>query len=575
MPNNQIEQGGAAFANGQLVTASRLNDIAGEARLLKGAISEQTDLAAVFSGTYNYASGTTLDVSSPTHQLLVGDRVKLVFSATSGANGSLFSGVYSVSEVPSDSTFRIALVPERPASAGNVSWNQVPTEEDAILIYDASDVAKLEPKKVSLGQLVSGQANPEFNDISANSVSSKTINDLIVSGADGIVVTDATYGLGGGLYVTVTKASHNLVVGDIVEVSAVTLAAGSDVWVVASQIEGKYLIRTVPASNQFTYELNDKLISYENRFKTNETFDLGSANGTLTYKKLGSVDISKNAVVSESIVSRDNIRSLGNTTVEGQLKAKTFVLPSGRTDERPTNPNSSEGQVFFDNQKGVMEIFRKNEAVPDGSWETLDKTSNTKFYPVNINAENWQSTPSTSWRSKTLWTSPDKMYFKQILVRIPPLRFEAMGAGGTRLGKIELIAAEAVETPAVEHVIAHCNDTFGSTTFGYPAGFDFSIQPWTEIITPSNIDLSNMKISLRLSQSTTEATGRIDIRAYASYFAITPLARSGGEGIATPWEARQQDINGSGNSTWGGGQRFGLVSSGIGGDDNPAQETLG
>lgn len=181
MPNNQIEKG-YDFTTGQLVTADNLDNLAQEATLKKGAISEQpaqtdpvastdellihdvsdtgatkpkkatvaqiltaglpitttsitatsitsssnlplttTDGPVVTATGYGYISGNIVTVASPAHGLSVEDYIELTCS------NSNFSGRYRVESVPSVDSFTYKVFGTVAASTGTCSWKKVGT----------------------------------------------------------------------------------------------------------------------------------------------------------------------------------------------------------------------------------------------------------------------------------------------------------------------------------------------------------------------------------------------------------------------------------------------------------------
>lgn len=183
MPNNQI-QSGETFVNNQLVTADDLNNIAGNALLLKGAISEQDIIAETVSGDdellinnisdtttdvprkatisqilntgenaefgettmteiigsenfpmtisdgdvvvstgYSYVSNNVVTVASPAHGLNSGDFIQITCTNVSGDSGSKFSGKYIANPLTTDS-FTYTVDGTVSASTGSAIWKK-------------------------------------------------------------------------------------------------------------------------------------------------------------------------------------------------------------------------------------------------------------------------------------------------------------------------------------------------------------------------------------------------------------------------------------------------------------------
>lgn len=548
--SNQISKG-HDFSTGDLVTATNLDDLADKATLLKGAISQQPNLAATLSGTYNYTSGTVLTISSPSHGLLAGDKVKIDFTSTSGASGNLLDGIYTVnSPLPSPDTFNITLEQAYDSTAGTVSFNEVPAPEDEILVHDVSDVSETKPKRVSVSQLMSSSDVAQHNEIVVNAITGRTFSGITVEPIDGPVATGATYSSIDGLSVSVTKANHNLVIGDVIDITCTETSGNT-----GSAYSGVVAVETTPTPNTFTYYLRNEAFITLNEHTDTEVDQPLSSVGNATYKKVGTLDSLGNVVVRSDVFVNGTMYMRGDTFTYGRAKFGEFVLPKGRSLSRPANPE--EGQLFYNRDDDVVEIFRKSIAYPSGTWETFDKVSNVIYIPASYSVRTPIQETAQTWYSKTLWTSTP-IRFKQYEISLPPVRIQHFNNGddGAVYGKLELIAKDASNADPNEYVIARFVSAAPNSVPFAGADETISVIPaWNAILTPDDIDMSNMNLTLRVScwqQQGLDAAANMAnpsinmfsdstwILPWTGFVKITPITRKGGTPVPTPWKKEAQ-----------------------------------
>jgi hypothetical protein len=484
MANNQIQKG-YDFATGQLVTADNLDALAQEATLKKGAISEQPNMAATKSGTYNYTSGISLNVAMTGHGFVSGENVRLVFTSTSGATGSFFDGVYSIASVPSVDSFNINLQEAYSPSIGNLTARLVPSAEDEILIHDVSDTAQTKPKKISIGELTSGVVSASYNEISTSAINANNSSGIEVDTINGVFVSDATYSSLNGVSVEITRANHGFVPGDVVEVTC-TATQGNT----GSDYSGIFVVE----------QANDLIFSYflkEGAFITIQENTEGEydqpliSSGTAIYRRIGAVNVNGQIVVDGNLYINGSTYNRGDTFTYGRAKFTELVLPKGRTLIRPDDTEAEEGMLFYNRDEDVVEIFRKSFGFPNGAWETFDKVSNQIIIPASYSNRTLIAQTANQWYSETLWTMPIPARFRQYEIQLPPVRLQHLNNGNDNAmyGKLELIAKEAIlPEPNVEYVIARFvaaqPDAF---PWGVASGGHVSIPRDNRIITPDDI----------------------------------------------------------------------------------------
>ena len=539
MPNNQIEKG-YTFVTGQLVTADNLNSAAQEATLKKGAISEQPDMATVKNGTYNYTTGTSLTIAITAHGFALNDNVRIVFTNTSGASGAFFDNVYTVTAVPSADTFNIVLQESYDPSAGTVAARLVPSPSDQLLIHDVSDSVEVRPKRITLGDLTSSVVNASFSDVSTNTLTANTSSGLMLVADDGVLVSGATYSSIDGSSVVVTKSSHGLSAGTVIEITCTNTQGNT-----GSAYSGLYLIEAATALT-FTYYLKDGAYITIDENTTGEYDQPLTSSGTATYRKIGTVNMDGEVVVGNDIFINGTTYNRGDTFTYGRAKFSEFVLPKGRTLFRPQSPE--EGQLFYNRDDDIVEIFRKSLAFPAGSWETFDKVSNQIIIPASYSQQTLIADTASTWYSKTVWTMATPVRYMQYEITLPQFRFYHLNNGndGAVYGKIELIAKEAVNPePAQEYVIArYVSNVPNFSPWDVYSGTVVGISPWNKIITPDDIDMTNMRLTLRVSiwqqQTVVPTTDATWILPSVGYVRINPLVRTNGVPIPTIYKKEQQ-----------------------------------
>lgn len=558
MPNNQIEKG-YDFSTGQLVTADNLDALAQEATLKKGAISEQPDMAAIKAGTYDYvpaSTGISLTINSPAHGFGAGDRIVANFISSAGAPGSDFSGVYEISSITSADDFVVTLPSVINPSSGDVSMNLVPSGEDEILIHDVSDTDQQKPKRVALSEIFASTEVGVFGDVVTNDISAKTYEGVNVYPKNGVTFTDATYSSIDGYTVTVTKANHGLVSGDVVAVVC-TATSGTN----GSAYSGIFLIEAGATVNTFTYNLRDEAFITVQENEPGEYDQPLPSQGNASYQKVGTLTVDGNVLVSQDVFFNGTTYMRGDTFTYGRAKFGELVLPKGRTLTRPANPE--EGQLFYNRDDDIVEIFRKSVGFPAGSWETFDKVSNQIIIPASYSTRTRIAETAATWYSKTLWTMPTPVRYKQYEITLPPIRLQHFNQGNDQAmyGKLELIAKEDV-TPelANEYVIArYVNGVPNHTPWEVFTNQIVTIPKDNRIITPDDIDMSNMRLTLRVSVFQAQAPDADNpavqnfndsewILPWIGYVRINPLVRKGGTPIPTFWKKETQ-INSLSNIT--------------------------
>ena len=262
MPNNQIQKG-YDFSTGQLVTADNLDNLAQEATLRKGAISEQ------------------------------------------------------------------------PAQTDAL------TDSDEIIVNDVSDLSSTTPKKATIAQIFNSRVDITAKSITAPSGESITLNPI-----DGSIFNNNAFSSVDGLNVSVNKADHGLVVGQLIEISNALSGVISK-----PAYNGKYLVTEITSTSVFVYRLDTST---------------AATTGTLTYKKEGAVIVNNNLIVNSdaryvgSNTFQGNTRFTGSNVFQGSLSVSTnMVLPSGTTAERPVSPAA--GTQRFNTTNNRMEFYNGTE----------------------------------------------------------------------------------------------------------------------------------------------------------------------------------------------------------------------
>jgi hypothetical protein len=453
------------------------------------------------------------------------------------------------SPVPSPDSFNIDIAEEYVATAGTVVARLSPSGSDEILIHDVSDTAQTKPKKIALSEIMSVSDEAEFNQISVSTIAAKTSSGITVVTDDSIIVNGATYASLNGFAVTVTKANHGLNTTDVVQVDCTSTQGGAGI-----NYSGVFRVESVTA-NSFVYYLTNEQFLTLNENTEGEVDVPVSSEGTATYKKVGTIDVDGNVVVRNDVFIDGTTYHRGDTLTWGRAKFGELVLPKGRTSSRPTTPE--EGQLFYNRDDDIVEIFRKSVGFPSGSWETFDKVSNQIVIPFTYSTATLIADTANTWYSKTIWTLDTPVRYKQYEITLPPVRLQHYNHDNdfSSFGKLELIAVPETPTGS-EHVIArfvshrpnHC--PWDGEPIGGKHRFIYSIPGYNRIITPDDIDMSTMKLVLRVScwqQQNVVADDSEYILPSIGYVRITPLVRKGAGTvpIPTPWTSEIQNLDGS------------------------------
>jgi hypothetical protein len=540
----QIQDGASVpFFEGQVVTPAILNGFVNNAILKRGAISSQPEYSTTSTGTYTYATGNTLLIQSALHGLLTGDRIKAEFTNLTGASGVDFNGYYEVSIINANS-FNITVVGNELASGGDVDYNKIPSALDEILINDVADQDTVTPKKVTIDDLLNSRTDISVVTAEVGVLAGKNGKDLIVAPSDGTLITGATYASTDGFTVTVTKANHNLVAQENVVVVECTDSSNPTK---GENYSGVFFVEAV-TSNTFTYVLKKEQFITNNEFQEDEVDVPIVSTGTATYRRIGSVNNVGSSVFQGEVFANGITNLRDDLYVYGRARFGEFVLPKGRAAARPATPE--EGQLFYNKDDDLIEIWRRSEAFPLGSWETFDKVSSTIIIPAQYSLFTIVAETANTWYSKTYWTLPTPIPYLQYEIELPNirLRHDNIDNNGTVLGKLELIAKSYTDPLEPESVIAgYYSEASTGSPFGVDNDRSATIAPWTKIITPDDIDMSDKMLTLRVSVKTTSVTvgspnnESVRMLPFSGYVKITPLKRKGGTHIATPWKSKSQN----------------------------------
>lgn len=582
MSNNQFINGNKAadsnftFFEGQLVTPTIMNNLVDNAILKKGSISEQPEFGAAKTGTYSYITGKILNIQSVAHGLSDGFVIKATFTSDTGGAGSQFDGFYPVTTNGVDA-LKITVAGNETPSSGTVSFTEIPALNDEIAIHDVSDTSQVKPKKVTLDKLVSVSVDPIYTTAKIGAIQGKGGRDLVVSPENGPENTNCAYTFTGGQVVTVTKSNHAMTVNQVIVVSAAT-----NTWTIpsgenpdyskklpsAATLEGRYIVDSVVSPDVFTYKLRDRQFFTANFLSgspvTSTPVDFSyNAVGTITYQRSGSTLSEGNVVETKDLFVKGVANAKGGLVVNGDAKFDKLAIPSGRTADRPAG--AKDGTVFFNRDDNVVEIYRNSD------WETFDKISNKTYHRVTVASEVIVNDEATNvWQDYDVWTGPKNnsnenvaVGYRQVEIKLPRLIFLSTSAGGTKSAKIELIAKK-LQKPgediiATEYVLAGAYDQTGSSWYGMDSNQNYIIQPWTEILTPSDIDLSDKYLIIRVTCKTSATIDKLKLLPSDSFLKITPMTRPGGVGIPTPWTSHQQTDSRSDYTGLGYGQFFGIT----------------
>ncbi len=541
---NQIQDcASVPFFEGQLVTPEILNGFVNNATLKKGAISSQPVYSSAVTGTYTYATGNTLLITKASHGLLGGDRIKATFSNLTGASGADFNGYYEINVINTDS-FQITVVGNELASGGNVQYYKIPSSLDEIIINEVNDVNATTPKKVTIDDLLNSRTDISVVTAEIGVIAGKNGKDLIIEPQDGSLITGATYASTDGYTVTVTKANHNLVALENVVVVECTDSASPTK---GENYSGVFIVEAV-TQNTFTYVLKKEQFITNNEFQEDEVDVPIVSTGTATYRRIGSVNNVGSSVFQGEVFANGITNLRDDLYVYGKARFGEFVLPKGRAAARPASPE--EGQLFYNKDDDLIEIWRRSEAFPLGSWETFDKVSSTIIIPAQYSQFTIVAETTNTWYSKTYWTYPTPIPYLQYEIELPNirLRHDNVDDNGTVLGKLELIAKSYTDPLEPERVIAgYYSSAAGSNPWGSNNDRTVTIAPYCKIITPDDIDMSDKMLTLRVSVKTTSVNINNPslesqrMLPFSGYVKITPLKRKGGTHIPTPWKSKIQN----------------------------------
>jgi hypothetical protein len=154
-----------------------------------------------------------------------------------------------------------------------------------------------------------------------------------------------------------------------------------------------------------------------------------------------------------------------------------------------------------------------------------------------------------------VWTSTETVGYAQVAIKLPPIKL-GWGNGdndGTMRSKIDIVAKEDGES--VEHVIAR----WGMVSSGRPNGWLYALPvPWQELLTPSNVDLTNKKLTIRVWGDNDWGGDQLSVMPFSGFMTITSIASTGSAVVPTSYVSVTQVD--SDNSTFDGGAPIVLIS---------------
>lgn len=222
---------------------------------------------------------------------------------------------------------------------------------DQLLVNDVSDSLAIKPKKATLTQIMSANLPVTTGIVNGG-------GDLSVANTDGPLVTATGYTHVANNVVTVASPSHELLVGDFIEITCVSLSGDN-----GSKFGGLVEVLTVPNVNSFTYEVSGTVTA---------------SSGTCTWKKSGRTKFNANVQVLDDLIVD------GNTTLKGNLKIESngsVLMPKGNTAARPVNPEA--GEFRYNSELNRAEIYNGTE------WKELGAS------PFNASGGSFVLEPST------------------------------------------------------------------------------------------------------------------------------------------------------------------------------------
>ena len=185
---------------------------------------------------------------------------------------------------------------------------------DSIIVSDSGLL-----RKATIGDVLNSNLPVVATSVTTSSVNAEANKDIIVTPSDGLIVTSKVFTSANGILVAVASTAHDLVSGQVVQVTASVPA-----------YSGTYRI-TVIGVDEFTYTL---------------PVAVTAASGTCSYIRKatevlsGNSSVSGNQYVSGTSTIAGDSNILGNSTINGTQEVKgqaTFTLIP-KVGEIPVNP---------------------------------------------------------------------------------------------------------------------------------------------------------------------------------------------------------------------------------------------
>ena len=233
---------------------------------------------------------------------------------------------------------------------------------------------------------------------------------------------------------------------------------------------------------------------------------------------------------------------------EGSLGNNFEVWGSTTEFKQTVNPSTSVARDHNVNIQGNLTVT-KNINV-DGTFSVNGKTPNTVFiwyYTQSIDA-----TVSTGGVQTPVdvYVGTENVGCRQILIKLPPVSIQINNSdnSGTMRLKMDLVAR--ADGDVLEHVVARY--AYEGSGKPYNSVYIFRY-PHQEILSPSNLDLTNKKLTFRIWANVNSGGDSIKVQQNLTggYMKITTLAKDIEDVITTPYLSVSQTNSSAGTYTGG------------------------